>query len=146
MLKLRPFQCSFNQVRNVYKRSNVIKSKTPATVIQHIGAPLITTKRPEFNLHIGDKVDANAEYGSLKLISDGWHHYKSKNDHFTVHPHLAIENEAESTEYEQPFEKFDIHPDLVRNLASRLNIERTKFIQHEAMSSILNNQHTLIGE
>lgn len=75
MLKVRTAEWSAIRALSVFK--NVIKTKNPPRK-KHIGEPLITCRRPEFNLHRGDKIDPNAEFGSIPLTSDGWQHYRSK--------------------------------------------------------------------
>ncbi|XP_031618864.1 probable ATP-dependent RNA helicase DDX28 [Contarinia nasturtii] len=141
MLKIRSLEWSTSRALSFYK--NVIKTKKP--IIKHIGEPLITCRRPEFNLHCGDKKDENAKFGSIPLTSDGWHHYKSKGDFFIIHPENSIEDVTQKPEYNQSFENYDIHPELCINLGGRLNMSRTTFIQHKAMPMILDNQHTLIA-
>lgn len=145
MLKLRPFSNSLTQVRYLYKRSNVIKSNAQPKIIKHIGEPLITSKRPEFNLHVGDKVIADAPFQSIPLVSDGWHHYKSKNDYFIIHPHQEVEDESQSSEYKQPFDKLNLHPQLIQNLLHRFKIETTTYIQYAAIPAILKKKHTLVA-
>lgn len=140
MLKAKSIYWSAIRTRSFYK--NVIKPKKP--VIQHIGEPLITCRRPEFNLHQGDKMDSNAKFGSIPLTSDGWHHYKSKGDFFIVHPQQS-EDITQNAVYNQPFENFDFHPKLILNLSSRLNMIRTTYIQNKAIPMILSNNHTLIA-
>lgn len=141
MLKVRGIEWSAIRALSVYK--NVIKTKKP--VIKHIGEPLITCRRPEFNLHRGDKIDANAKFETIPLTSDGWHHYKSKGDFFIIHPHHNEEDITQKPEYNQPFEMFDLYPELLTNLSSRLNMPRTTFIQHTAIPKVLAKQHTLIA-
>lgn len=74
MFKLSTVKYGIGRTLSYYK--NVIKTKRPA--VQHVGEPLITCKRPEFNLYRGDKIDEKATFGSVPLTSDGWHHWKSK--------------------------------------------------------------------
>lgn len=143
MLKIRLLNWTVTPVRYYYK--NVIKSKVQKPIIQHIGEPLITCKRSEFNLHRGDKIDENASFGSIPLATDGWHHYKSKNDFFIIHPHCNEEDVTQNQEYAQPFDRFALYPELLENLSNRLNIHKTTFIQHQALPKILNNHHTLIA-
>lgn len=142
MLKAQSFYWSAFRTYSFHK--NVIKSKKP--VIQHAGKPLlITCRRPEFNLYRGDKIDTNAEYGSIPLTSSGWHHYKSKGDYFIIHQNQS-QDITQNPEYCQPFDKtFDLHPQLLLNLSSRLNMPRTTYIQHKAIPMILANKHTLIA-
>lgn len=122
---------------------NVIKSKKP--IIKHIGEPLITCRRPELNLHRGDKIDESAKFGTIPLTSDGWHHYKSKGDFFLIHPDNSFEDITEKPEYKQPFDKFDLNAELLMNLSSRLNMSQTTFIQHTAIPKVLAGRHVAIA-
>lgn len=131
-------------VRTLSHYKNVTKTKR-MPVIQHTGEPLITSKRPEFNLYRGDEMIENAKFGSIPLTSDGWHHYKSKGDFFIIHPHPTPQDITTSPNYKKPFGDFGLMPELQQNISSRLNMQHTTFIQHEAFPKILNNQHTLIA-
>lgn len=130
------------QYRSVYSFSNVIKTKEK---VQHIGEPLITCKRSEFNLYRGDKRIEEAKFGSIPLASDGWHHFRSKNDHFIIHPHLSAEDELQHFDNQLTFDKFGIDQNLLLNLSSRLNMDQTTFIQQQAIPHVLANHHTLIA-
>lgn len=141
MLKI--FNARWGAARTFAQYKNVIKTKKK--VIQHIGEPLITCKRTDFNLHSGDKVDLNAKFGNIPLASDGWHHYKSKGDFFMIHQHQLSEDITLHPIYKQPFDKFDIHPQLLVNLSSRLSMQYTTYIQHQALPKMLSNEHTLIA-
>lgn len=140
MLKIKSIEWSVIRTLSSYK--NVIKAKK--RLIEHNGEPLITCRRPEYNLYRGDKMDSSAKFGSIPLTSDGWHHYKSKGDFFIIHPHQS-EDITQNAVYNQPFENFDFHPKLLLNLSSRLNMIRTTFIQNKAIPMILSNKHTLIA-
>lgn len=142
MLRVRTAEWSAIRALSVFK--NVIKTKNPPRK-NHIGEPLITCRRPEFNLHRGDKIDVNAKFGTIPLTSDGWHHYKSKGDYFIIHPHHSEEDITQKPEFNQPFETFNVYPELLTNLSGRLNMPRTTYIQHIAIPKILANQHTLIA-
>lgn len=141
MLKVNTVR--FSVVRALSHYKNVIKTKKP--IIQHIGEPLITCKRPEFDLYHGDKIDADAPFGTIPLTSDGWHHYKSKGDFFIIHPHPENEDVTKDLKYKKSFDEFGFCSELKNNLASRLNVEYTTYIQHETLPHILNNHHTLIA-
>lgn len=130
-------------IRGLSHYKNVIKTKKP--FIQHVGEPLITCRRPEFDLHHGDKMDMDAPFGSIPLASDGWHHYKSKGDFFTIHPHPEAEDVTKDPKYKKSFDEFGFCPELKINLGSRLNVENTTYIQHESFPHILKNHHTLIA-
>lgn len=135
----------FIQQRNRYTFSNVIKAKPNPKRIEHIGEKLITCKRPEFNLHRGDYRNENAEFGTIPLCSDGWHHYKAKNDYFIIHPHMTAEDEIQNRDHEKTFDTFGINEQLQLNLEVRLNVQKTTMIQNQAIPQILKNQHTLIA-
>lgn len=141
MLKVNTIRFSVVRAFSHYK--NVIKTKRP--IIQHVGEPLITCKRPEFDLYHGDRIDEDAAFGEITLTSDGWHHYKSKGDFFIIHPHPSAEDVTKDLKYKKSFDEFDFCPELKINLASRLNVDHTTYIQHEAFPHILNNHHTLIA-
>lgn len=145
MFKFRSLGHCFIQHRNKYKLSNVIKKKPIQMEIEHIGEPLITCKRPEFNLHLGDYRNENAEFGTIKLCSDGWQHHKSKDDFFTIHPHMTAEDEIQNRDHEKTFDKFGINDQIRLNLEDRLNVQKTSMIQNMAIPKILDNHHTLIA-
>lgn len=145
MFKFRSLGHCFIQHRNKYKLTNVIKTKHVPQKSEHIGEPLISCKRPEFNLHRGDDRDENAEFGSIPLCSDGWHHFKAKNDFFIVHPHMSVGDESQNRDHEQTFDKFDINQQFLSNLSDRLNVQKTTVIQHEAIPHVLAKRHTLIA-
>lgn len=140
---LKVYTLNLIGVRTLSHYKNVIKVKKQ--IVQHIGEPLITCKRPEFNLHLGDKVDKDAKFGSIPLTSDSWYHYKSKGDFFLIHPHLEPEDVADKPNYKKSFEEFGFHPELQTNISSRLNMQKTTYIQHEAFPHILNKKHTVIA-
>lgn len=145
MFKFRGLGHCFIQHRNKYKLANVIKSKPSQKKIEHIGEPLITCKRPEFNLHCGDYRNEAAQFGTIQLCSDGWHHYKSKNDYFTIHPHMTAEDEIQNRDHEKTFDTFGINKQIQQNLEDRLNVQKTTMIQHQAIPQILDKRHTLIA-
>lgn len=134
----------FNAVRAVSHYKNVIKRKKPP-IVQCTGEPLLTCLRPEFNLYHGNKLNGNAAFGEIPLATDGWQHYKSKGDFFIIHPHPSPEDVTKDLKYKKSFDGFGFYPELVANLASRLNVEHTTFIQHETIPHILNKHHTLIA-
>lgn len=130
-------------IRTLSHYRNVIKTKRP--IVQHAGEPLITCRRSEFNLCRDDKMDENAKFGTIPLTSDGWQHYKSKGDFFFIHPHPSPEDITNDLKFQKPFQEFDLLPELQTNIASRLNMQKTTFIQHEAIPRVLDNKHTLIA-
>lgn len=134
---------NWSAVRTLAQYKNVNRAKK--ALAKHIGEPLITCKRPEFDLHRGDKMEENAKFGEIPLTTDGWHHYKSKGDFFIIHPHPSTEDITQNPDFKQPFDKFDFHPELLQNLSSRLNMPQTTYIQHEAIPKVLANKHTIIA-
>lgn len=149
----RIFALSLMQIRSYtkvasQKKTNLIrtKPKKPTKPIKPIDAnrvPLITCKRPEFNLYRDDVINPNKKFGEIPLASDGWQHYKSKDDFFVIHPYMNVN--TESSKYAIPFNRFGFDDELIRNLRFRLNIEETTYIQHEAMPRVLAGDHTLIA-
>lgn len=141
MLKVRTLEWSASRALSFYK--NVIKPKKQ--IIKHTGEPLLTCRRPEFDLYCGDKFVENAKFGSIPLTSDGWNHYKSKGDFFIIHPQNTGEDITQKPEYNHPFDEYDLHPELLINLSSRLNMPQTTYIQHKAIPVVLAKKHTLIA-
>lgn len=138
-------------IRDYSKRSSLVhsrnsKKKTPRLFSNPNAIPLITCKRPEFNLYRNDPLPSeNTNFREIALASGGWQHYKSKHDYFIIHPHIDPETEAEREKYSQPFEKFNLDPELIENVKLQLNIDRTTYIQNEAIPKIQTGQHTLIA-
>lgn len=132
-----------------YSRGRFKPSAPKATPkrIQHVGPPLITCKTPEFDLHLGDRIQENAELGRIPLISDRWMSRKSKDDSFTIHPHKDTDQESivNDAKYQQPFDSFKLYPELVENITNRVNLRTTTYIQHQAIPTILNKKHALIA-
>lgn len=131
------FSLAVRQVRH-YKKTNLIRVK-PSRI------PLITCKRPEFNLYRDDVVAADAKFGDIPLASSGWQHYRSKHDYFVIHPHLDDAATIRNSGYSKSFSSFGIDTDLVDNLRLKCNIEETTYIQHEALPKVLAGNHTLIA-
>lgn len=110
------------------------------------GIPLITCKRPEFNVYKHDAIPANAEFGTIPLASSGWQHYKSKNDFFILHPSLEIFNStSKDSELSKPFRIFQLNETLIENLQSEFDISRSTYVQHKAIPLISAGHHTLIA-
>lgn len=92
-----------------------------------------------------DPVSESAQFMDIPLASAGWQHYKSKHDHFTIHPHIDSETEAEKEQYSHSFDKYNFDPQLVNNLELQLNVDRTTYIQSRAIPQIQTGKHTLIA-
>lgn len=136
------YLCSLaiRQVRH-YKKTNLIRvNAKPSSRI-----PLISCKRPEFNLYRDDNVPVDAKFGDIPLASGGWQHYRSKHDYFVIHPHLDEATNTQNREFAKSFGSFGIDADLVDNLRLKCNVEETTYIQHEALPKVLAGNHTLIA-
>lgn len=145
MLKTNLMNIALRQLRQYsksVKRTKIINVK-PKQVMRPNAVPLITCKRPEFNLYRDDNIQLDAKFMELPLASSGWQHYRSKHDYFIIHPH-SDEN-TESLEHAKSFDKFNLYPDLLENLKQRCFIDRTTYIQNEAIPKILAGEHTLIA-
>lgn len=130
----------------IHTRTTKQKISVPKPIQRSRNAvPLITCKRPEFDLYKEDPVPQSAEFNDIPLASAGWQHYKSKHDYFIIHRHIDPESEAEKAQYSHPFDKFNFDPQLLENLRVRLNIERTTYIQYHAIPQIQTEKHTLIA-
>lgn len=134
------FSLAIRQVR-YYKKTNIIRVKPNNSS----RIPLITCKRPEFNLYRDDMVPSDAKFGDIPLASSGWQHYRSKHDYFVIHPHLDDAANTQNPEYTKLFGSFGIDNDLVDNLRMKCNVEHTTYIQHEALPKVLAGNHTLIA-
>lgn len=142
MFRNHLFSLAIRQVRQAHhKKTNIIRTNTKKSS----GIPLISCKRPGFNLYREDDVPADAKYGDIPLTSMGWQHYKSKHDYFVIHPHLDEATKEENKKCATPFSSFGIDNDLVDNLRLKCNIEETTSIQHAALPNVLAGNHTLIA-
>lgn len=101
----------------------------------------ITCKRPEFNLCINEQNKAGIGFEKIDLASGGWQHYKSKGDHFILHPLVAETNEFS----EKSFEDLRLDERLIKNLKNRYDISTPTVIQAEAIPEILKRRHTLVA-
>lgn len=110
------------------------------------GIPLITCKRPEFNVYKHEAIPADAKFGTIPLASSGWQHYRSKNDFFILHPSVELFNStSENSELSKPFSMFELNETLVENLQSEFDVARATYVQHKALPLILSGIHTLIA-
>lgn len=130
-----------SQVRTTSNKAKVnVKKHNPNWI------PLITCKRPEFNLYKHQFKASNAKFDDIPLASDGWKHYKSKNDFFIIHPAQAEFNSTyHEAEYLQPFEDLNLDKTLLENLKNQLNVTKTSYVQQKAIPMILSGVHTLIA-
>lgn len=104
--------------------------------------PLITCKVSKFDQYLETVIPNDAKFGTIPLASSGWQHYKSKGDHFTIHPIAAqqIDNAAEKS-----FADMQLNERIIQNLKLRLDVTRPNSIQCSACPPLLRNDHTLIA-
>lgn len=107
---------------------------------------LITCKQTKFNMQQTEvPAISNAKFGTIPLASSGWHHYKAKSDHFTIHPTaLSPDTDAPSADARQ-FNRLALDEQLVTNLMTNLGINTASEIQSKAIPSVLAMNHTLIA-
>lgn len=146
MINNRIFLSAFSQIRSYAKKPekkwNIIQK---SSYVLREGLPLVTCKRPEYDLYRATKMDPTTKFKEIPLASGGWQHYRSKNDYFIIHPHVDEEQQAAEIKYMVPFGILGIQNEIANNIKSRLGIVETTFIQHEAIPKILNGDHTLIA-
>lgn len=107
--------------------------------------PLITCKRPEFNLYVGDKVPVHAKFKSLPLASSAWKNRKSKGDFFILHPHsTAVNEDPDYQSWGVDFKELPLHETLIQNLV-REGLARTTWVQEKVIPLVLANQHVLVA-
>lgn len=128
--------------KKVDKKWNIIRKDSS---VLRKGSPLITCKRPEFDLYQSSNIIRNAKFNEIPLASSGWGHYKSKHDNFVIHPHVNEDEKAESSKYAVAFDRMNIEKVITNNIKSRLGIVETTYIQHEAIPRVLSGDHTLIA-
>lgn len=121
-------------VRSYY---NVIKTSAPKPK-RRIESPLITCRRPEFNIQQGDRIDCSSNADSMKLCSNDWLSAANANDHFTIHPSSGHIDQSQQLDPS----KFDVHPQLLQNLSNEL--QTSKVVKLLQMSNGLDNEHTWI--
>lgn len=100
---------------------------------------LITAKRTQYNLILNSEIpkDKNNE---ILLASQNWQHYKSKGDHFIIHP----VQESASIMGDQRFEDI-LDSRIVENMRTKHQISVPTKIQEEAIKLILNREHVLLA-
>lgn len=69
------------QKRGAKRKSNVNRLQIPKDTEGK--TPIIVYKKKELNFYEGQKY---SKLDPIPLASKGWHHYKSKGDHFFVYP------------------------------------------------------------
>lgn len=110
------------------------------------GQPLITCKRPEFNLYQGDHIPVDAKLESIPLASLAWKNRKSKGDFFILHPQTSFEelNAQNSENWGKKFENFGFNDVLQENLR-HAELKRATWIQEKVIPLVFDNQHVLIA-
>lgn len=111
--------------------------------------PIISSKRKELNFYEGQTY---SKYEPIPLVSKGWHHYKSKGDHFFVYPLTNVTKESydESLKKENEeeaynsFVHFGLNPQLV-DILKRYNITKPLKIQKIGIPKIINGSNTVIA-
>lgn len=104
--------------------------------------PLISCKHSKFNQYQETVIQQNTKFGSIPLASSGWQHYKSKGDHFTIHPtayhqfNMAVD---------KSFTDFELNDKIIENLKLCLDVTNPSDIQCSAIPRILGKDHTLIA-
>lgn len=105
--------------------------------------PLISCKISKFDQYLETVVPKDAKFGSIPLASSGWKHYKSKGDHFTIHPIATQQMDTEAAE--ETFTDMQLNQQIVKNLKLRLDATSPSSIQRSAFPHILRKDHTLIA-
>lgn len=131
------------------KKGNVKRVEAPKDVKGK--TPIIVSKRKEFNFYEGQTYP---KYVPIPLITDGWHHYKSKGDYFYVYPLTNVnkeaygesfkkENEGEE-EADDSFAHFGFDGQLV-DILKRYSITKPLKIQKIGIPKIINGANTVIA-
>lgn len=97
--------------------------------------PLISCKRPKYNYR-GEGVKKKT---TVALASDGWHHKKSRGDHFTINPNLKSEVPVNQT-----FEQCGIIPEITALIAAT-RIKKPTVIQERAIPVVLSGANCIIA-
>lgn len=79
----------------------------------------------------------------IELASKGWQHYKSKGDHFILHPSRNVidSNFVDSTDVD----KLELNERLIQNLKEKHDIHKATKLQTDAINLIMDNKHVLIA-
>lgn len=134
----------FNNLRTVLQfskfRTYASKPSLKKQVLQK--TPLISCKISKFDQYVETVIPNDAKFGSIPLASSGWKHYRSKSDHFTIHPIAAQQIDCAA---EKSFADFQLDEQIIQNLKLRLDVTKPSSIQCSAFPSIQRNDHTLIA-
>ncbi|XP_077276235.1 putative ATP-dependent RNA helicase Dbp21E2 [Temnothorax americanus] len=111
--------------------------------------PIIVGRRKELNFYEGQTY---RKYELIPLISKGWHHYKSKGDHFFVYPLTNVKDESfgdesvkdEAEEAYDSFEHFGLNPQLI-DILKRYSITKPLKIQKIGIPKIISGANTVIA-
>lgn len=78
-----------------------------------------------------------------ETASHGWQHYKSKGDHFTIHPVRDIieANNLNSVDLSE----LNLNKRLISNINDKHDIYKATKLQAEAITKIKNNSNVLIA-
>lgn len=127
-----------NLVNRVIRSRNIALASTAAQISKPV--PLVTCKNSKFNLYAENDSKLRTP---LELASKGWQHYKSKGDHFIIHPSRDVieSNLKESVD----FSELELDETLVKNLDEKHNIRKATKLQKEAIDEILQGKHVLIA-
>lgn len=104
--------------------------------------PLISCKLRKFDQYVETEVPSDAKFGSIPLASSGWHHHKSKGDHFTIHAVASWETHDVG---DRSFADMQLDPQIIENLKLRLDVTKPSNIQCSAFTPMLRGNHTLIA-
>ena len=114
---------------------------TAATKVdQRKPIPLITCKNTKFNLFSNDVDNTKNE---ILLASKGWQHYKSKGDHFIIHP--VKEMDKSDSKSSKTFEQLDLDKRIIENMSNTQDIFNPTIEQEEAINLVRKNEHVLLA-
>ena len=103
--------------------------------------PLITCKKKELDLYINGMPKKDKD-GEIILASKGWQHYKSKGDHFTIHPTRSA---GDILKRAKSYKELGLNEKLVKNLDEKQEITHATKLQLDCMQKIFNNRHVLLA-
>ncbi|CAO1307948.1 unnamed protein product [Diamesa serratosioi] len=126
---------------NLLRVNRIACFSTAATKVdQRKQIPLITCKNPKFNLFLND---VNNSKNEVFLASKGWQHYKSKGDHFIIHP--VKEMEKSESKSSKTFEQLELDKRIVENMLNVQDISNPTIEQEEAINLVRRNEHVLLA-
>lgn len=102
--------------------------------------PIITCKNAKLNLYLEDSVK---EVNEDNLASKGWQHYKSKGDHFTIHPRRNVIESGFKDAIN--IEDLTIDQQLIQNASTKHNINKITSLQKKVIDKALEKKHVLIA-